>query len=97
MVKNMANIYELYPRANDTINSSDLAEMDMPLTIKSVEILGESKKTVKITFNETPLKFKCNKPMVLELVELFETNDTDEFVGKELSLKSEDGKVKIEV
>ena len=93
----MVNINELYPRGNDSINSNDLADLKMPLTIKEVEILGETKKTVKFSFNETALKFKCNKQMVLELVELFETNETDEFVGKEISLVSEDGKVKIEV
>lgn len=93
----MVNIFELYPRVNDTINSNDLQELKMPLTISSLEISGESKKTVKFSFKETPLKFKCSKMNILKLAELYETNETDEFIDKKITLIAEDGKVKIEV
>lgn len=93
----MVKINDIYQRVNDSITANDLTDLEMPLTIKEVEITGKDKKTIKILLEETSLKFKCSKKEVIDLSKEFKTNDTDDFIGKELILEDVDGKVKVKV
>lgn len=88
-------VFEIYPRISNRILVTDIADLKQPLTIKSVEITGEDKKTVWLEFENTTLRHKCSKKDVFILAEQLKTNETDEFIGKLINLKEVEGKVVI--
>lgn len=90
-------IYEIYPRVSKRIQIEDLSDFEEPLTIKDVEVSGESKKTVWLSFDQTNLKHKCSKSDVFNMAKELNTNDTDSFVGQHVNLIEENDKVVVEI
>lgn len=90
-------VYELYPRISKRITTEDLEDYKEPLTIYDIEITGDTKKTVWLSFVGTKLKHKCSKSDVFNLAKELNTNDTDNFKQKQVILSEEKEKVVVHI
>lgn len=84
-------LYEIYPRTSDKITPADLDDLEQPLTIKSAEVSGDTKKTVWLEFDGLTLKHKCSKKDVFVLFNQLSATDSEDFAGKTVELET-DGK-----
>jgi len=92
----MVKLHEIYPRTTSRILHADLPDLAMPLEIIDVEITGENKKTVWLSFEGTNLKHKCSRKDVFVLADNLGTNETDDFKDKKIKLVKENEKVIVE-
>lgn len=88
-------VYEIYPKTNSRIETADLKDFAEPVTIDGIEVTGDKKKTVWVSFKGTSLKFKCSRKDVFNLAKELNTNDTDEFNGKKVLVSEENEKLVI--
>ncbi len=90
-------LQEIYPRISMKIQPEDLKDLEQPLKISAVSIKGtEKRKTVWLEFNDTALQHKCSKEDVFLMAETFGTNETDDFIDKEINLVESEGKIVVE-
>lgn len=91
----MVKLSEAFPKDRGQIETTDVLNIKNPLTISETEMTGERKKSLWLSFEDSPLRFRLNKKTIFALCKHFAIDDTDDLEGKDISFIVKDGEVAI--
>ncbi len=89
-------VSELYQSRQTRIQPQNTDYVEKPLTISEVDIVGKERQGILLSFEETELKHKCNRTDAVTLTKLLKTDETDDFVGKKITLVAVNNLVRIQ-
>lgn len=91
----MVKISELFPKEKGQIETYDVSNIKQPLVISEMELTGETKKSLWLSFEDSPLKYRLNKKTIIALCKHFEIDDTNDLEGEKINFVVINGKVEV--
>ena len=83
-------IGEIWPKEKGQIETYDIDNLKQPMEISEMELTGETKKSLWLSFKNTTLKYRLNKKAILALCKHFNIDDTDDLEGEEINFIVDD-------
>jgi hypothetical protein len=86
---------EIWPKEKGQIETYDISDLKQPLVISEMELTGETKKSLWLSFENSPLKHRLNKKAIYALCKHFSIDNTDELEGQKINFIIKDNEVAV--